>query len=392
MKKVKQIPITRPTLEPFSAYAPLFKKSLKTGMLTNGEHVHEFERRAAKYLGVKHCVAVSSCTAGLTLVLKGLRIKGEVILPSFTFGASGHPVLWNNLTPVFADIDPDTYTLDPHSIEKCITKKTSAILGVHVYGVPCGVKALRRIARKYKLKLIFDAAHAFGSLVGRARVGSFGDAEVFSLSPVKPLTAAEGGLVATNDDALAQYVRLGRNYGDDGTNSMLFAGLSARMSELHAAVALRSLTKLSQNLKSRRAKARYLKSALQKVEPRLQFQKIPAGVRTTYYIFSVLVGPALGYTRDELYEFLQKQGIRSRKYFYPPLHAQPAFRAFVPRAPLAATERVARHVLALPMYSHIKKHELDRVAAAFRRFVTIQERRATGIKASKKVPSCRSRQ
>lgn len=370
-KPKKFIPITRPTLEPFSAYAPLFKKTFASGMLTNGEHVREFEVRAAKYLGVKHVVAVSSCTAGLTLTLQSLNLKGEVILPSFTFAASGQPIVWNNLTPVFADVSADTYTLDPKSVEKAITKKTSAILATHVYGVACDVEGLARVAKKHKLKLIYDAAHAFGSMVGKRHMGSFGDAEVFSLSPIKLLTAAEGGIVATNNDEIANHVRLGRNYGDDGTNSMGFLGLSARMSELHAAVALRSLAKLPQNLGSRHAHVKYLKSALQKIEPRLEFQTVPKGTETTYYIFSVVIDPkVLGYTRDDLHAYLAKEGIGSRKYFFPPLHQQPVYKGYKPRMALPQTERITHQVLALPMFSHITKGELDRIIVAFRAFST----------------------
>lgn len=373
--KKRMIPITRPTLEPFSAYAPLFKEPLRTGVLTQGAHVREFEERTARYLGVKYCVAVSSCTAGLMLVLKGLGVKGEVIMPSFTFAASGHPVLWNNLVPVFADVDKDTFTLDPRSTEAHITKKTGAILATHVYGALCDVDGLQKLARKHKLKLVFDAAHAFGSSKGKYRAGSFGDAEVFSLSPIKLLTAAEGGLVATNDPKLAEFVRMGRNYGDDGTNTMHFAGLSARMSEFHAAIALRSLHKLPQNLKMRQEKAHYLMSALRKIEPRLGFQAIPKGTKSTYYICVVRINAeALGYTRDDLHDFLAQQGIGSRKYFYPPLHAQPAYKGFSPRGPLPATERITNEVLALPMFSHITKKELDRVIAAFKEFTRIHSR------------------
>ncbi len=370
MKKKKPIHVSRPTLEPFSAHAPLFKKSIESGMLTNGVNVHEFEKRTARYLGVKHCVAVSSCTSGLMLVMKGLGLKGEVILPSFTFGATGHPLLWNNLTPVFADIDAKTYTLDPTSVEKRITRKTSAIVATHVFGVPCDVKKLQTIAKKHKLRLIFDAAHAFGSSVGGMRVGSFGDAEVFSLSPIKPLTAAEGGLVATNNDALARFVRMGRNYGDDGTSNMLFAGLSARMSEFHAAIALRSFKKLPQNLKSRRSKVAYLTSALQRTEPRLKFQHVPACMKTTYYIFSIFLDPKkFNYTRDNLHTFFAKHGISSRKYFYPPLHMQPPYRKYAPKkSVLIVTEHVSRNVLALPMYAHISKRDMDRVIRAFGEF------------------------
>jgi len=369
MKKKKPIlPITRPTLDSFERYLPLFKKTLQSGLLTQGVHVQAFEARAAKYLGVKHCVAVSSCTSGLMLVLKGLGLSGEVILPSFTFAATGHPLIWNGLKPVFVDIDPDTYTIDREAVERAITKKTSAILATHVFGVPCNVEALQRIAKKYKLKLIFDAAHAFSASVHGKKVGTFGDAEVFSLSPIKILTAAEGGLVATNNDALANFVRLGRNYGDDGTNNMLFAGLSARMSELHAAVALRSFASLPRNLKNRTAKAAYLTKALKGIDRRLVFQTVPKGYSTTQYIFSVRIDPSLGYTRDELHDFLAEEGIRTRKYFYPPLHTQPPYRPYAKKVTLPVTDAVTHTILALPMYSHMTKKDMDRVVHAVKAF------------------------
>lgn len=370
-KKDEPIRVNRPTLEPFSAYAPLFKNSIESGILTTGTYCAEFEKRAAAYLGVTYCVAVSSCTAGLMLVLKGLGLKGEVIMPSFTYMATGHPILWNGLTPVFAEVDPRTYTLDPASVERLITKKTSAIIATHVYGVPCDVKKLQRIARRRGLRLVYDAAHAFGSSVDGVRVGNFGDAEVFSLSPVKVLTAAEGGIVATNNKALADVVRLGRNYGDDGSGDAPFAGLSARFSELHAAIGLRSLDAFEKNLKRRRAKAAYLTAGLQKIEPRLIFQAVPKGIETTDYNFVVRLDPnVLGYTRDALKEFLERKGIATRKYFYPALHQQRAYKKYKPRIPLPVTEHIADTALALPMYSHITNRDLDRVLGAFREFTS----------------------
>ena len=364
------LPITRPTLDAFSAYVSFFKESIKTGKLTSHKFVQEFEEKAAKYLGVKHCVAVSSCSSGLMLTLKGLDLKGEVIVPSFTFAATAHPLLWNNLTPVFADVDPKTYTIDPKEVEKLITPRTSAILATHAFGVMCDVKKLEAIARKHKLRLIFDAAHAFGSAREGAKTGNFGDAEVFSLSPIKVLTAAEGGLVATNNEVLAQYVRMGRNYGDDGTNNMLFAGLSARMSEFHGAIALRSLGSLNANLKNRRAKSAYLKKALVHIEPSLQFQVTPNGSEVTNYIFTIVIDPkVLGYTRDDVKLFLSKEGIDTRKYFFPPLHTQPPYVTFAPKAEeLPVTDYLTNNILALPMYSHITKEDIDRVVRAFKKF------------------------
>jgi len=364
----KTIPITRPTLEKFSAYEPMFKKSIEGGMLTMNETMREFEKKTAHYLGVKHCVAVSTCTAGLMLVMRGLALRGEVIMPSFTFSASGLPVVWNNLKPVFVDIDPDTFTVDTAAIEKLITPKTSAIFVTHVFGVPADTKKLESIARKHGLKLIFDAAHAFGSSRGKTKVGNFGDAEVFSCSPTKVLTTGEGGIVATNDDALAEYVRRGRNYGDDGHSPVPFAGLSARMSEFHAAIGLVSLGGLKKNLKRRIASAEYFKKQMLKIEPRLKFQKIPQDVQTTYKDLSLYIDPELhGYSRDDLQEYFATQGIMARKYFYPALHKHATY-AYAKKPKVPITDLVAVRVLSLPLYSHITKDDIDYTVRAFKKF------------------------
>lgn len=377
MKKQHIIPITKPTLEPYKAYEAFFRESIESGQLTTGKHGAELEKKVEKYLRVKHCVAVSSCTSGLMLVMKGLGLTGEVIVPSFTFSASGHALIWNGLTPVFADIDPKTFTLDPKAVEKLITAKTSAILAVHPFGVVSDVQKLEALAKKYKLKLIFDAAHAFGSEVNGIKVGNFGDAEVFSCSPIKLLTAGEGGLVVTNNPDLAQFCRLGRNYGDDGTNNTLFVGLSARMSEFHSAIALRSLAQFPKNFKARRAHASHLIKGFLKIEPRLHFQSVPTGTTTSYYILSVFIDKeVLGYSRDELHDYFKERGIMTRKYFHPVLHKQTAYKEVKSRkGNLSITERVSDNVLALPLYSHISKEDMNRVISTFKEFTdTIRTR------------------
>lgn len=367
-KKRTVVPITRPTLSPFAAYAPAFRSIVASGMLTMGSHGKEFEKKLASYLGVAHCVTVSSCTAGLMLAMRGLGITGEVIMPSFTFSASGLPLVWNNLEPVFADCDPDTYNIDVSSIERLITSKTSAIFATHVFGVPCDVSRLQAVAKKHNVKLIFDSAHAFGSSRDGTKVGNFGDAEVFSCSPTKVLTTGEGGIVATNNDALAEYVRRGRNYGDDGESTKPFPGLSARMTELSAVLGLVSLKDLPKNLTRRRRVAEYFKKRLLACEPRLRFQHVPHGVETTYKDLSLLIDPAdLGYSRDELQEYFQSQGIETRKYFYPPLHRHATY-AGATKDKLPVTDRIASQSLSLPLYSHITRKDIDHVVAAFKRF------------------------
>lgn len=368
-KKHAPISVTRPTLEPYKAYEALFRRPVESGMLTISTNVRELEAKVARYLGVKYVVAVSSCTSGLMLALQGFKLKGEVIVPSFTFCASALPVVWNGLTPVFADVDPRTYCLDPESVKRLITKRTSAILATHVFGVPCDTTALAKIAKTHKLKLIYDAAHAFGSARGKARIGTFGDVEVFSCSPTKVFTTGEGGIVATNNKKLADYVRQGRNYGEGQRGRLEFAGLSARMPELSAAIGLRSLERLPQNLKKRHAVARTLIRELTRREKRLRFQEIPSGTRTTYKDLSVYIDPVIGFSRDELHDFFATKGIMTRKYFFPSLHQQPAYKAFSRGVRLPITEDISSRVLSLPLYAHLSTGDVRRIVKAFEDFL-----------------------
>ena len=232
------LPLARPGVADPTRVAADVEAILRSGVLTDGPYVRRLEEEAATYLGVRHCVAVASCTTGLMLVLRASELSGDVIVPSFTFAATAHAVEWNGLRPSFADIDPGPLTLSPSSVEQAIGVHTSAILATHIFGTPCDVEGLRDVAERNGLRLFFDAAHAFGSTHRGMKVGGFGDAEVFSFSPTKVVVAAEGGLIATNDDLLAERCRIGRNYGNPGDYDCRFVGLNARMSELHAATAL----------------------------------------------------------------------------------------------------------------------------------------------------------
>ena len=279
-----------PTLPPLEKVMACYQSAYHGGLITNSELVGRFERAAAERLQVRHCVAVSSCTNGLVLVMRSLGLTGEVILPSFTFFATGHSVVWNGLQPVFADCHPDNWNIDPLSVERLITSRTSAILGVHLYGNPCDVEALSAIATRYGLKLLFDAAHGFGSEYGGRSVGQFGDAEVFSLSPTKLLVAGEGGLVATNDSTLARMIRAARNYGDLGTYDPELLGLSARMSEFGAALALAGLDILDAKIERRNQIARQYTSLLSSL-PGLRFPVVRPVDRSTYKDYSIHVDP-----------------------------------------------------------------------------------------------------
>src|ERR1700749_2397463 len=243
----------RPTLPALDSVVSQYRSAYDNGLITNADIVGKFEAAVAERLQVKHCIAVSSCTSGLMMSLRGLGVTGEVIIPSFTFFATGHSARWNGLTPVFADCDPDTWNVDVNDVERKITERTRALLIVHLYGNPANVEALTKIAQKHNLKLIFDGADAFGSQYQGKPVGSFGNAEVFSLSPTKLLVAGEGGLVTTNDESLAKAIRLMRDYGDSGSYDPSVLGLNARMTEFNAALAYAGLSMVDAKVKRHNA-------------------------------------------------------------------------------------------------------------------------------------------
>lgn len=365
---LERIPLVRPRIADSGKVAGHIRKILETGILTNGPYVRAFEDRAARFLGVRHCIAVASCTSGLMLTLRAAELRGDVIVPSFTFAATAHAVVWNGLRPVFADVDPRTLTLSPAAVEHAIGTRTCAILATHVYGTPCDIEGLDAVARANGLPLFFDAAHAFGSRHAGTPVGGFGNAEVFSLSPTKVLVSGEGGIVATNDGLLAERIRIGRDYGNPGDYDCLFVGLNARMSEVHAAIGLASLENLEERIAERNALARSYVEALSTF-PGVTFAAVPDGDVSTYKDFTVLIEPeGFGIDADGLAAALSTEGIETKRYYDPPVHAMHAYRQLGGRnGGLAVTELVSRRVLTLPLWSGMTEAHVGRVVEGFGR-------------------------
>lgn len=365
------VPITLPTLPTPKKLVGRYKMIIASNMLTNASTVKEFEARAAEYLQVKHTVALNSCTSGLMLIMKVLGLRGEVILPSFTFHATAHAVVWNGLKPVFVDCDRATYNIDPQKAEKAITPNTAAILGVHLFGNPANVEALERIARKHNLKLIFDAAHAFGSKRKGKHVGGFGDAESFSLSPTKLLTAGEGGIVATNNKALADKLKIARNYGDSGDYDCEFSGFNARMSEFNALLGIETLKMLEKNVIRRNRLVDIYKQGLSSI-PGIEFQSIDPNDRSTFKDFSIYINEnEVGLTRDELYERLLAENIIVKKYFYPPVHRQKAFKKYIAYDfQLPNTDKISINSLSLPLFSHIDGETVAKICFLVKKLVS----------------------
>ncbi len=365
----EKLPFMRPTMPPWEAVSDAVQASYDSGMLTKGVNLARFEEKLAQELGVKHAVGVSSCTTGLMLVYKCLGLSGEVLVPSFTFMATVHPLVWQGITPVFVDIDPESWNVDPAAIEAHITSRTSAIVAVHVFGNPAAVEVLEAIAQRHGLPLIFDAAHGFGALYQGRPVGGNGMAEVFSASPTKLLVTGEGGVVATNDDDLAWQLRIAREYGNDGSYDSILPGINARMQEFSAILGLHGLDILDVSAQRRNQLAAEYKEQLQDL-PGISFQAVHCGNRSSYKDYTIRIDPDLfGMDRDALRVALAAEGIDTRLYYVPPVHRHTTYRELVAaqKPHLPVTESVASQVLSLPMFSHMDSQSVTRVARAIRR-------------------------
>jgi dTDP-4-amino-4,6-dideoxygalactose transaminase len=325
--------------------------------LTNGQLVAELERRTAEYLDVPHVVAVSSCTTGLMLALRALEITGPVVMPSFTFSASAHAVAWNGASPRFAECDPSSFQLALDDAEPRL-RGAAAVVATHVFGSPCWPARITDVAHAAGIPVVFDAAHAFGALHDGVPVGRFGDAEVFSLTPTKPLVAGEGGLVATTRDDVAYKVRIGRDYANPGTYDTEFVGLNGRMSEMHAATALASLEGFEANQSRRFEIVERYRSHLREI-PGVHVQQIAPTDRSTWKDFTIAIDPeAFGVGRDALRRALTADGVDTRTYFDPPVHRQHAYRDVESDA-LSVTIDVSSRVLSLPVYPALDDGVVD---------------------------------
>lgn len=351
------VPINSPTLPPAESLISDLSEVLNSGLITNSRYVCELEKKLAKYMNIRNAICMSSCTSGLMLVERCLGLKGEVIVPSFTFPATVHTLVWNNLKPVFVDCDPKTFNLHPLEVELNIGEKTSAILGVYIFGNPPEIESLSKLANKHGLKLIFDTAHGLGAMYKATSSGNFGEAEVFSLAPTKLVTSGEGGVVATNNDELAERLRLGRNYGNPGNYNCSLIGLNARMPELNAILGLKTLESLEANIFKRHRLVSLYKSLLGEI-PGISFQEVREGNRSPYNYFSVLIEPdRFGMTNTNLKLALEKRGIATRVYFSPPVHRQDAYREYYEECKdrLPVTEWVCERILCLPLFSHMSE-------------------------------------
>ncbi|HUK78723.1 MAG TPA: DegT/DnrJ/EryC1/StrS family aminotransferase [Thermoleophilia bacterium] len=360
----ERLHLLRPTLPTFAGLEPELAELYGSGMLTKGPILARYERALAAHLGVRHALAVSSCTAGLMLVFDRWR-GAEIVLPSFTFMATAMAAVWAGLEPIFADIDPDTWCLSPAAAEAAVTPATALVAPVHVFGNPADTTAFDDLGRRHDLAVVYDAAHGFGARRDGAPVGGEGLAQVFSTSPTKLLITGEGGVVATDDDELAERVRTGREYGNPGTYDAVFVGLNARLPEASALLGLKGLELLDREAERRNALAAAYRELLG-VLPGLAFQRIRPQDRSSYKDFSLRVRAAeFGLTRDQLAAGLAAEGIDTRAYYVPPVHRLRAFATCGPRfeARLPETALLCDEVITLPAYGRLGLAVVERVAA-----------------------------
>jgi dTDP-4-amino-4,6-dideoxygalactose transaminase len=375
------LPFFRPATPSLDRVTARLAPSYDRGVLTNGPLVRQFEAETADRLGVPHVVAVASCTAGLMLVFQALSRPGTAaVMPSFTFSATAHAARWAGAVPRFAECDVATCQLDVADAADRLDG-ASLLIGTHVFGSPCTPEAVEKLGQSAGLPVVFDAAHGFGATRDGRPVGTFGDAEVFSLSPTKPMTSGEGGLVAIRDDDLAARVRLGVDYGNPGDYDTLFAGLNARMSELHAAVGLESLVDLDAHLAVRRDLAARYAAALADV-PGITPQLVDPRDASTYKDFTVVVDEAVfGLDRDTVAAGLKAEGADTRPYFYPPVHRQQAY-ADLDTPELPVTDWVSDRVISLPLWRDMPPNAVDGVVAALVGLGAHAEEITAGVPAS----------
>ncbi|MEH1933143.1 MAG: aminotransferase class I/II-fold pyridoxal phosphate-dependent enzyme [Nostoc sp.] len=341
-------------------------------LTNNGPYVQEFEQRIAEFVGVKHCIASCNATVALEIAIRAAGLKGEVIVPSFTFIATAHALQWQEITPVFCDIDPKTHNIDPKQIEQLITPRTTGIIGVHLWGRPCNVEALSKIARTHNLKLMFDAAHAFGCSHQGRMIGSFGDAEVFSFHATKFLNTFEGGAIVTNNDELAAKIRLMTNFGFAGIDNVIYIGTNGKMHETSAAMGLTGLESLEEFVAINYRNYQQYKQELQGI-PGLRLIAYDKTQKCNYqYIVLEIDEKDFGISRDYLVEILQAENVIARKYFYPGCHNMEPYRSYFPynRLLLPKTEKLVNRVLCLPTGTALKPEDISKICQIIKLVVT----------------------
>jgi dTDP-4-amino-4,6-dideoxygalactose transaminase len=361
----KPLHVGKPNVGDRAAFLQRVNQILDNEWLTNnGPMVQEFEQRIADHLGVKHCVAMCNGTIALEIAIRALKLEGEVIVPSWTFVATAHALYWQGITPVFADIDLATHNLDPDAVRRMITPRTTGIIGVHLWGRAAPVDELQAIADEHGLKLMFDAAHAFGCSYKGQTIGRFGDCEVLSFHATKFFNTFEGGAVVTDNDDLAEAMRLMRNFGFSGYDNVIHPGTNGKMIEICAAMGLTNLSNISNVIEANRDNYHAYRDALTQIRGVTLLSYDEAEKNNFQYIVAEIDEDS-AFNRDDIVAALQAENILARKYFWPGCHRMTPYGELFPHAGLVLpnTSKVAKQVLVLPNGTTLTKEDIEMITS-----------------------------
>lgn len=356
------ITVTKPFLPPLEEFTPYLEQIWASGQLTNNGPFHRrFERELAEYLGVKCVSLFTNATLALVTALQALRITGEVITTPYSFVATTHALWWNNIKPVFMDIEPDYCNLDPEKIEAAITPRTTAILPVHVYGNPCNVTRIQEIAGTYGLKVIYDACHTFGVTTNNVPVLNFGDLSVMSFHATKVFNTFEGGAIISHDETMKKRIDYLKNFGFASETTVVAPGINAKMNEVQAAMGLLQLKHIDENIERRHRVTLRYRQKLSGI-PGISFLKDVPGVRHCYSYFPIFVDKdEYHLSRDALYEKLKQHNIYGRRYFYPLISQFPTYRGLesAQSGKMPIAEKATAQVICLPLYPELETESID---------------------------------
>lgn len=360
---MKPIPVTQPFMPPLDEFLPYLSRIWDSKWLTNaGEFHQELEHRLARHLGVEHLSLFANGTIALIVALQALRITGEVITTPYSFVATAHSLLWNNIRPVFADIAPHTFNLDPDMIESAITGQTTAIMPVHCYGIPCDVERIQNVADSYGLRVIYDAAHAFGVDYKGESLLAHGDLSVLSFHATKVFNTFEGGAIISRDAKTKQRIDHLKNFGFVDEVTVAAAGINGKMNEIQSAFGLLQLRHIDRLIAMRGEIDAHYRRRLASVRGIGLYQPHPNATRNFAY-FPILVEPEYPIGRDALYEKFRNEGILARRYFYPLISQFPMYRglASAQRDNLPVASMLANRVLCLPIFPDLTPETADRI-------------------------------
>lgn len=360
---MKNIPVTQPFLPELSEFIPYLEKIWDNKWLTNNGPFHQqLEKELCEYLGVDYISLFNNATIALITALQALRISGEVITTPYSFIATSHSILWNGLKPVFVDIDPDTFNIDPKKIEAAITPNTTAIMPVHCYSSPCEVEAIQEIADNYGLRVIYDAAHAFGVNYKGQSILRYGDMSILSFHATKVFNTFEGGAIICQDAKTKQRIDRLKNFGIADELTVTAPGINGKMSEINAAFGLVQLKHINSAIEQRRR----IDLAYRRELTQIKGITVPAASEhsnSNYSYFPVLIEPEFRMSRDELYFELKKNNILSRRYFYPLISNMPMYRGIESAAieNLPLSNAVSDKVLCLPIFNEMDENDFSRI-------------------------------